>query len=328
MSNSAARWVLAFDSSCSVCRGTSSKVAHACDHKIDVLPLSDPKVVKWREEAFGANPPWAPTLLLVDDEKVQAWTGRIMSLHMVRAVGVPSTMRMLRVLSQLSRADDQAPAEEASHGQISRKHFLGQFAAGSAVVGGLLLFGRLPAIAAPAPSPEELWVKENLTRLPQNYSQLVDFDVAHRKAIYGALPSHVRSELWLEQFERYEREHPGLTPEQRKVLEFAREIASQKSTFADLESVDDDLPASLARDLEHLRVSAIAAFGKADGRALFASLGPTDESAARAAGCGCSCKSDWCDSRCVCCANCSQCHCNCSNLCGTMFLSRCEGTCG
>jgi hypothetical protein len=321
MSQADSRWVLAFDASCSACRDTSTKVAHACDHKLEVLPLNDENVEQWRTKAYGQNPPWAPTLFLLRGSTVRAWTGRAMAVQMVRAVGVKSSLRVLRAIGNSTEAPP-APASSAEH-QMSRKHFLNQLAVGGALASGLLLFGRLPALAAPAPTPEELWVTANRDQLPQTYSELLDFDVAHRKAIYQALPAENRRDLWVTQFQQYKDAHPALTTEQARVLDRALDLAGQPSTFTDAPLSDD-----LLRQLEELRVTAIDAFGIDEGRALFATLGPTDGSAARAAGCGCSCTSNWCDGPCVCCGNCNQCSCSCSSIgCGTLLRFGCNGTC-
>ena len=321
MSETEARWVLAFDSTCSACQSTSSKVAHACDHRLEVMPLSSDDVKVWRATVYGDNPPWAPTLIRVNGESTQAWTGRAMAVQLVRAIGLRSTMRVLRVLGQNSEAAAAATTSQA--GQISRTRFLKQIAVGGAVASGLVLFGRLPAMAAPAPTPEALWVKANLDRLPQRYNEIVSFDVAHRREIFRALSPEVRSNLWVTQLEEYVKTHPEMSMNRRNVVENALDILKKPSIFNDEPQTED-----VARQLEHLRVTAIDAFGKEEGRALFTMLGPMDASAARG-GCGCSCKSDWCDTRCSCCLDCNRCQqCSCSGMgCGLAMLSRCDGNC-
>lgn len=321
MNSAGARWVLAFDSSCGVCQSTSSKVAHACDHQLDVLPLNNVDVEQWRTTVYGENPPWAPTLFRLRGGTIRAWTGRSMALQLVRAIGLRSSLRVLRAIGNTNEpaAAPTAPAQ----GHVSRKRFLSQLAVGGAVASGLVLFGRLPALAAPAPTPEDLWVSKNLERLPQSYDQFLNFDAAHRRAIYRALPAEKRSELWVTQFQRYVKAHPALTADQKTVLGSAQKLAGQQSTFADAPVSDD-----LHRQLEELRLTAIDAFGMDEGRSLFASLGPTDASAARAAGCGCSCTSNWCAGACICCGNCNQCSCSCSSVgCGTLLRFACNGTC-
>lgn len=320
MNDTASRWVLAFDSSCGVCQRTSSQVAHACDHQLEVLPLADAEVERWRSTVYGAHPPWAPTLFLLRGDTTRAWTGRSMAIHMVRAIGLRSTLRVLRTLGQIT-AHAANPAD-TDNSRISRKRFLSQVLVGGAAASGLLLFGRLPAVAAPAPSPEEIWVQENLQRLPHSYDEFVGFDAAHRKAIFRSLPAETRSRMWVTQFQRYANTHPDLTVEQKRVLDHALNLAGQPSVFDEAA-----LSADHRNQLEELRVTAIAAYGKAEGRALFTMLGPTDASAARA-GCGCSCTSDWCDGGCICCGDCNNCHCGCSSVgCGTLLMSRCNGTC-
>ncbi|TJZ76086.1 hypothetical protein FCG67_18950 [Rhodococcus oryzae] len=323
MSDADTRWVLAFDSSCGVCQSTSSKVAHACDHQLEVLPLSDAEVEQWRNTVYGENPPWAPTLFLLRGGTIRAWTGRSMAIQLVRAIGLRSSLRVLKAIGQINEPAS-APTEPAE-GHISRKRFLRQVAVSGAVASGLVLFGRLPALAAPAPAAEDLWVSENLDRLPQSYDELLNFDVAHRKAIYRALPAENRSEMWIAQLQRYKESHPDLTDDQSRVLESAQKLAGQPSTFVDGPMRDD-----LHRELDELRVAAIDAFGIDEGRALFAMLGPADGEAARGnPGCGCSCVSDWCPGPCVCCTDCQQCWCSCNSWlgCGQFMLYPCKGTC-
>ncbi|MGK5731700.1 bacteriocin fulvocin C-related protein [Streptomyces sp. URMC 124] len=142
--------------------------------------------------------------------------------------------------------------------------------------------------------------------------------MSYRRAIFAELAPADRSRLWLEHLARYRAARPGLTAQQRRVLDRAEEVFGRESTFA------GSMGAALHQELESLRKDAEAAFGQDEGRAALATLGPAS---AAAAGCGCSCYSDWCSTGCVCCVR--GCWCTpTSRGCGTGFLYECKGTCG
>lgn len=50
-------WVLAFDASCGTCRFLAETVARECGEKLNIRPLNNEDVSRWRREAFGAEPP-------------------------------------------------------------------------------------------------------------------------------------------------------------------------------------------------------------------------------------------------------------------------------
>ncbi len=62
-----ARWVLAFDASCSTCREISRAVKRACHGRLEVLPLNSVDVQQWRAASLGPEAPWAPTLIRLRD---------------------------------------------------------------------------------------------------------------------------------------------------------------------------------------------------------------------------------------------------------------------
>ena len=95
-----ARWILAFDSSCGRCARISASVAQTCDGKLEVVSLARPEIARWRELSLGPNPRWAPTLLRVNDKRVQGWTGLSMVGPMIRALGLRSTINVLRTLGR------------------------------------------------------------------------------------------------------------------------------------------------------------------------------------------------------------------------------------
>lgn len=316
MSGSTLPWVLAFDSSCGVCRQMSREIERTVGSQIEVLPLTDPSVQQWRAQVYGEDAPWAPTLIHVTGRTVRAWTGRGMAVPMLRAIGLRSTVRVLRALGETAAANTDRPTDQRD-GKLSGQQFFRGAAMAGATAGGLVLFGRLPAMAAPNVADE--WVNKNLHNLPRTFDDFVRFDVAHRRSIFGALPAEDRSRLRVTQLERYRRDHSMLSTPQSRVLEDALRLAKQTALF------DGELTENEHRQLEELRVAAIGAYGTEEGRNLFTMLGPTDVTAQ--ASCGCNCESDWCDHGCICCGDCNNCWCSCRIGCGTLLMYQCRGTC-
>jgi hypothetical protein len=260
-------WVLAFDAACSRCREISGVVAQACDGKLEVLPLRHPDVHRWREQAMGAQPPWAPTLLAVREGSVRAWTGPAMAVPLVRLLGVRSTVRLLRALGGLPSTRPVATSGQ----RLGRKRFL-QLGAGLAAAAGLVLAGKTPATAAEAPecAKARAWVKANLDKLPRNYADFAAHSMAYRQAIYAELPAEIRSKLWAAHFDHYQATHAGLTTEQRKVIDQASTIVAGTGTFTAARH------AGTEQRITELGESAIAAFGHAEAHAIVATLGPAE----------------------------------------------------
>ncbi|MEU1818413.1 bacteriocin fulvocin C-related protein [Streptomyces roseifaciens] len=280
--------------------------------RLDVMPLDDPPVQAWRDQALGPHPPHAPTLIRVAgrEASVRAWTGWPMGMRLALRLGPRRTARLLRALGSERQAPD-APAEGMGRGRFLRLAGLGVAAA---------VLGGGPVSEAWAASPAEKWVRANRARLPRDYEAFAAHEMSYRRAIFAALTPTDRSRLWLEHLARYRTSHPGLTAEQRRVLDQAEVLFGRESTFT------GGVDAALHQELESLRKDAVATLGQEEGRAAVATLGPV--SAAPLPGCGCSCVSDWCSSsNCVCCVR--DCWCQPKlNGCGTGFAYMCIGTCG
>jgi hypothetical protein len=307
------RRILAFDSSCGGCRQLSDAVARACGDRLDVLPLTHPDVVGWRERALGPDAPFAPTLLEVTEGTVRAWRGRALAARLVRSLGPRTTLDVLRALGRL-RAESRGSAAAAAE-SVSRKRFL-RIGAGLAVAGGLVLTGRMPAFAAD--DAARRWVAANRDRLPHGYDAVIAHPLDYRRAIFQELPPATRGALWTEQLRRYQNEHQDLTPEQKDVLASALAMASSADTYQG-NGPDPD-------ELTRFRASAEAAFGADPARRLFATLGPADRSTTQPAdqrGCTCATTSDWCDNS----THCFRTNCINQSGCGTLWSSNCDGLC-
>ena len=329
-----ARWVLAFDASCEACRGLSTAVGQACGGRLEVRPLTQPDVQRWRVEALGPHPPWTPTLLRVTPDSVRAWTGAAMAVRLARRLGPRATVRVLGSLGEPARVDGPG---------LSRAGFL-RLGLGAVVAGGLVLGGRTSALAARtgagvsgsgvsgsgvsgtgvSGTGVEGWLAAHRDHLPERYDDVVAYAMPYRRAIHAASPPAVRNALWTEQLARYRAAHTALTAAQRAVLDQGTALLAGRYGHT---------------ELEQLRERAVHAYGLEEARSLLATLGPA--SAASARKCGCNVVSDWCRHHCH---GCCWDGLGCDNLdclrktgcccvmqpdgCGTFWQYVCDGVCG
>lgn len=318
MSLSNEQWVLAFDASCDRCRAISAAVATASGGKLEVLSLLHPDVVRWRQQSLGSDAPWAPTFIRVRSggRGVRAWTGSAMALPLVRHLGPRATFAVLAELGHLKRQSGKNSSHETAAG-IGRKQFL-RLGAGAVVAAGLIVAGRTPAFAEGEQVAARKWVEANMDRLPRKYEEVVAHPMAYRRAIYAQLPQNDRQSLWLEQLQRYRSAHPGLSAEQRDVLDVASAFVERGFVAAEGEFGAN----------ERMRESMIAAFGEDGARALFTRLGPepdpTGSVGTAGAVCTCSTWDDWCSG--TTCMNFGECD-RTSSGCGTFWSTHCDGIC-
>ncbi|MER7077709.1 hypothetical protein SAMN02982929_06273 [Saccharopolyspora kobensis] len=296
MTRTSDRWVLAFDSSCQVCRNTSRAVAGASGDKLEVIPLAHPHVREWRERALGADPVWAPTLIRVGAGEVRAWVGMPLGFALARHLGLRST---LAVVGALGRA---------------RRKRLGALPliAGLAVVAGLT---RLRSPGGGSDDDPDAWVAANREQLPQAYAQVVEHPMAYRRAIFNASPAATKARLWTEHLQHYGEAHPGLSDDQERVLRRAVAVLGDESLHA--QPISDEQE----RTLEDLRNEVNALF-EGEAKALIATLGPVEVETARKTDCQCSTKSDYCWMGCVPSDDCRR-----VSGCGTGWAYTCNGWC-
>ncbi|GAB3419989.1 hypothetical protein GCM10027569_47680 [Flindersiella endophytica] len=316
--------MLAFDASCARCQAVSRAVERASQHRLEVHPLADDDVKRWRAQALGPDAAWAPTLIRVrGGGRARAWTGLAMGARLVRRLGPAATVRLLRALSDLRRTTAAESGRAA--GTLGRKGFL-RLGAGIGMAAGLVLAGNGTAFADELTTARG-WVRANADRLPHRYDDVVAHPVAYRRAIFEALPADVRSRLWVEHLRRYGADYPGLSAKQAGVLDRARAVAGRVSMF---EPGDRSEALAQARDV---RQAAIDAFGKDEARRILATLGPADRSGVaggvrpQVADCECSEQSDWCAPD----FNCTDCSWNCCDEsswgCGDYYAYPCDGIC-
>lgn len=275
-----ALWVLAFDGSCGRCRRISEIVTEASRGRLEVRPLADPEVRRWREQALGSDAPWAPTVVNVQADRVRAWTGPMLGVRLARRLGPTHTVRVLRALGEL----EAAPVEPATESGVRRRGLL-KLGIGVGVGAGLMFSGTAPAFATPEPrmlAAARAWARANQTPRAGQYDELARFELIYRKTIFADLSPTVRRELWREQLSRFRVAHPELTAEQIRQLDQADALLAEATLF--------DKPGSdLRQRLEDLETAAVEAFGRDRTCGLFFTLGPTDTSKSDPRqGCSCS----------------------------------------
>jgi hypothetical protein len=262
----ATHWILAFDSSCGRCIRMSASVAQACDGKLEVLPLSYPDIVRWRAMSLGPNPRWAPTLLRVSGGQVRAWTGISMTGPMIWTLGPRSTVRVLQALGRQQSEIVGNDVEPGAKGVLGRA--LLRLGSGILVAGGLILTGMLTV----GPDPARSWAKANSDRLPQTYDDFVGYSMTYRRAIYTEISPTVRSQLWVEQLNRYRIAHSQLSTDQATAIDQAITILSEESTF----TVEPANRSDLDRAIQQHKELSLLAFSQNEARDLFMILGPAD----------------------------------------------------
>lgn len=318
MTEPSARWILTFDATCRTCREISESVARACDGRLEVLPLADADVRRWREHALGPEAAWAPTLLRVGDG-VRAWTGPRIAAPLVRRLGAAATVRVLSALGRLSRrangrADELPSAGEPSRSVMGRAQFL-RLGAGAGVAAGLILTGRTPAFAAKEKQSAQAWVQAHRNDLPQRYAEVIRYPESYRKEIFHASSPKVRSRLWTEHIENYRAKAAHLTPGQRDVIERALRLVRSESTFSGDGAVRPRL-----RDLKR---AGIREFGHDEAYALLAVLGRATPRTALRDDYDCECNTTdvWCGG--------GSCKPSCNEVpnCGTAWMEPCNGKC-
>jgi hypothetical protein len=328
MRDTTAQWVLAFDASCGTCSRISVAVAEACDGKLEILPLVHQDVRRWREQAGAADRDPAPTLIRVRGEQVDLWTGPRLGAHLVRRLGLVSTVRVLRALG----ADDGLPPARTG---IGRKEFL-RLGTGAGLATALLLVGRAPAFAAARDitSDAHAWVRANKGRLPRTYADFAEYPLPYRRAIFAELPTATRSELWQEHLASHRASRRSdLTPDQTRVLDRAAKLVRDETTFAPRSSAERSRQEKVFAELKD---ASIAAYGKDEARALLATLGPAQDdvpSPNSCPACECNGQDNWCGATCCVNHDCAGTYhgsiCNCSDTgCGTFWAYGCNGLCG
>ena len=331
------RWILAFDADCGTCKAMSDRIKTAAGGKLEVIPLSNPDVERWRGDKLGSDAPHVPCLIRLRGEDVQVWTGFAMATRLSTRLGVSGTARLLKMLGEMRR-DASRRCGSSEEGALGRGQFLRLMGAGVAVAVAAVAGQAVPALAASRPLSEaQKWVRANKGSLPESYADLIGFDIEYRRAIFGSLEPDACRRLWVEHFNAYRDSHKAMTSAQRSIVERAIELVREARTLYDRSNAMSE-GSPVYRALQDLRLAAFDAFGKDEARRLLATLGPEDQ--LKAVDCECIWADDYCTGgkTCVSCGcaginNCDRCNsgncwCNCSPYgCGTVWAYTCSGTC-
>jgi hypothetical protein len=231
------------------------------------------------------------------------WTGPALSGRLVLHLGPRASVRVLRALG----AAPTGPTTPTPTGPVTdttRRRFL-ELAAGAVVAAGIMITGAIPAAADPVAT----WIKNNKQQLPRTLPGLAALPPELRSAVYQELTPAERSAAWVAHLTGYR--VPTLTAAQSAVLVEALALAANPGNFA-------GAPAAPA--VADLAARGTAAFGVDAARAIFATLGPSGETAGAAnatlgrsggtatsavaagtlalASCQCSTVSDYCGGHC------------------------------
>jgi hypothetical protein len=115
---SGAEWFLGYDGNCPRCASIQEVVKETVGTLIVAISLHDPIVARWRTEAFGSNPPWAPTLFRVKDGKVEAWIGKKLAIRLATVVGPKHAWQLAEALAEMTapqgiKAEDRPMARRS-----------------------------------------------------------------------------------------------------------------------------------------------------------------------------------------------------------------------
>lgn len=87
-------YYLGFDADCSYCSRLASRVQETVGPSVSVLPLGNENMRIWRQAEFGADAPWAPTLVRVRDGQSKAWIGWKIGPTLTSQLGAKPTSSM------------------------------------------------------------------------------------------------------------------------------------------------------------------------------------------------------------------------------------------
>jgi hypothetical protein len=128
-------FLLGYDASCATCARTGERIKLEVENRLTVLPLQSAEMIRHRAAALGDEAPWAPTLVRIQGDHVEAWTGWRMGPALIQALGVVGSARVLSIVGQ-----EQDPfGSSMLRRTIGRRRFLGTVT--GAAVGALALSG-------------------------------------------------------------------------------------------------------------------------------------------------------------------------------------------
>lgn len=86
---------LGFDASCSMCSALVVRLEADFGGDVSVLPLTNPRMARWRVESLGQSPPWLPTLIRVEGDDIDGWVGWKIGPVLANTLGPAKTWSVL-----------------------------------------------------------------------------------------------------------------------------------------------------------------------------------------------------------------------------------------
>ena len=126
---------LLFDSGCSICAELAQAVEQATHGGLEARSLRDPAMQRLLAQA-RPHWRWQPTLLEVEGERVRAFTGLALGLHLMMKLGPRRTLRLVRLTGHFG-----VSLKSKGSVDLGRRRFLEQLAAATLVLGWSISLG-------------------------------------------------------------------------------------------------------------------------------------------------------------------------------------------
>lgn len=98
------RLFLGFDDTCPRCTAMGRKIQDLTNGRIQVMPLRNPAMAKWRADHLGADAPWKPTLVSqMDDGEIEVTVGWSMGRILLHEFGFTDSMKILAIVGNESQ---------------------------------------------------------------------------------------------------------------------------------------------------------------------------------------------------------------------------------
>lgn len=125
---------LVFDSSCSVCNALAATFQEAVGTKLEAISIYGDRARTLLDRAFPGGWAHAPYLILVDENRVRAWTGLRLAVQLGMLIGPRKAWRVFAI-ARRSKVHLFSGANDSSTSHLSRRAFLKAGAVATAALG-------------------------------------------------------------------------------------------------------------------------------------------------------------------------------------------------
>lgn len=87
--------ILGYDAGCSMCARVGHRVREEAGGRLRVIPLQSTEMLRYREQVFGEDAPWQPTLIRKDGPDAKGWCGWRMGPALSAELGLAKAARIL-----------------------------------------------------------------------------------------------------------------------------------------------------------------------------------------------------------------------------------------